>query len=181
MDSNSELRPLRIVLIILAVGLAVVVALVVRREIIRSNALKNIGKNTIEVSITKTAESLTEMPNAENNNEDVQKKDIAFVQDFYEHLLQITPGEWDEKKYLSAGLLKRIWETEYEGTYSIWVFRTGYQDGYDEPSKILSISPTQNGWYEVKYSDMGILGKTMVHMTNGKIDDYIAFDKNFQY
>lgn len=106
---------------------------------------------------------------------------IRLIEEFYGYVLDITKGRWNINDYLSPGLARRIWETEYEGTYSIWVFRTGYQDGYDEPSKILSISPTQNGWYEVKYSDMGILGKTMVHMTNGKIDDYIAFDKNFQY
>lgn len=181
MDSNSELRPLRIVLIILAVGLAVVVALVVRREIIRSNALKNIGKNTIEVSITKTAESSTEMPKAEKNNKDAQMKDIALIQDFYEHLLQITPGEWDKEKYLSAGLLKRIWEKEYEGTYSIWVFRTGFQDGPEDTSKLLSITPTQNGWYKVVYLDMGNRGETLVHVSKGVIDDYVAFDKNYQY
>ena len=181
MDSKKELRPLRIVVIILAVGLVVVGALVIRRETIRSKALKSIDQNTIEVTITKRVETSTETPKAEKNNKDVQMKDIALIQDFYEHLLQITQEKWDEEKYLSAGLLKRIWEKEYEGTYSVWVFRTGLQDGPEDTSKLLSITPTQKGWYKVVYLDMGNRGETLVHVSKGVIDDYVAFDKNFQY
>lgn len=54
MEQAKELKILRIVLAILAAGLVVVIGFVIRREVIRSQALKNIGKNTIEVVITKT-------------------------------------------------------------------------------------------------------------------------------
>lgn len=50
----KELQRLRMVLAVLATGLLVVIGFVIRREVIRSQALKNIGKNTIEVAITKT-------------------------------------------------------------------------------------------------------------------------------
>jgi len=48
----KELQQLRTVFTILAIGLFVVIALIVRREVIRSQALKNIGKNNIELVIT---------------------------------------------------------------------------------------------------------------------------------
>lgn len=54
MEQAKELKILRIVLAALAAGLLVVIGFVIRREVIRSQALKNIGKNTIEVAITKT-------------------------------------------------------------------------------------------------------------------------------
>lgn len=107
--------------------------------------------------------------------------DYSLIRSLYEYILEIKHGEWSIEDYISSDLAKRIWTEDYDGCYQIWVFRTGYQDGYDEPSKILSITPAQNGWYEVKYSDMGILGKTLVHVANGRIDDYVAFDKAFQY
>ena len=53
----KELQYLRIAFAILAAGLFIVGVLIIRREIIRSNALKNIGKNTVEVSITKTSDA----------------------------------------------------------------------------------------------------------------------------
>lgn len=106
--------------------------------------------------------------------------DLSVIRSLYEYILEIKHGKWNVEDYISSSLAKRIWTEDYDGCYQIWVFRTGYQDGYDEPSKILSIKPTQNGWDEVKYSDMGILGKTSVHVVNGKIDDYVAFDKDFQ-
>ena len=63
MEQAKELKILRIVLAILAAGLVVVIGFVIRREVIRSQALKNIGKNTIEVVITKTgSESKESVP-----------------------------------------------------------------------------------------------------------------------
>lgn len=190
MAQVNELKMLRNVLVALAAGLAVVIALVIRREVIRDQALKNTNKNTIDVAISKEdtksedgtlVNSMEKEKASKQQPVGDQKKDLAMIREFYGHVLSITPGDWNVKKYLSSELAKKIWETEYEGTYSIWVFRTGYQDGYDEPSKILSISPTQNGWYEVKYSDMGILGKTLVHVSNGRIDDYVAYHKDLQF
>ena len=53
----KELQYLRIAFAVLAACLFIVGILIIRREIIRSNAIKNIGKNTIEVPITKTSDA----------------------------------------------------------------------------------------------------------------------------
>lgn len=183
--AQSNEKILKIVLAVLAAGLAVVIGFVIRREVIRNQALKNIGKNTIEVAVTET--DVKKDAIAQNNTEkskqaeDAQKKDMALIQDFYDHVLDIVPGKWDVKKYLSSGLAKRIWETEYENTYSIWEFRTGFQDGPENTSKIISITPTQDGWYEVAYSDMGNKGKTLVHMSKGVIDDYKRIEPKSEF
>lgn len=177
----NELKMLRNVLVALAAGLAVVIALVIRREVIRDQALKNTNKNTIDVAISKEdtksedgtlVNSMEKEKASKQQPVGDQKKDLAMIREFYGHVLSITPGDWNVKKYLSSELAKKIWETEYEGTYSIWEFRTGLQDGPENASKIISISAMQDGWYEVVYSDMGTRGITLVHMANGVIDDY---------
>lgn len=53
----KELQYLRIAFAVLAACLFIVGVLIIRREIIRSNAINNIGKNTIEVPITKTSDA----------------------------------------------------------------------------------------------------------------------------
>lgn len=188
MAQANELKILRIVLAVLAAGLVVVIGFVIRREVIRSQALKNINKNAIEVAITKTEtdfKGTTSGSAAKDNatpqrSEGNQKEDMALIRNFYEHVLDISHGEWKVTEYLSSDLAKRIWEKDYEGTYSIWVFRTGLQDGPEDTSKLISITPMQEGWYEVIYSDMGTRGVTLVHVSNGAIDDYKTNDNIVQ-
>lgn len=87
MEQAKELKILRIVLAILAAGLVVVIGFVIRREVIRSQALKNIGKNTIDVVITKTgSESKESVPdtlkksgNQAENSDD--KKTKSYIED----------------------------------------------------------------------------------------------------
>ena len=92
-----------------------------------------------------------------------EKKDIALVNDFYEHVLGNKPmTDKYLQKTLTKDVLDSIWETEYEDTYSFWVFRTGLQDGPSSESSV----------YRVTYSDMGNPGVTDVRVENGRICAY---------
>ncbi|MBR3431700.1 MAG: hypothetical protein IKG87_16540, partial [Clostridia bacterium] len=75
-------------------------------------------------------------------NQSQEQKDIALVGDFYEHVLGNKPmTDKYLQKTLSEDVLNAIWETEYEDTYSFWVFRTGLQDGPSSESSVSSIEP----------------------------------------
>lgn len=82
--------------------------------------------------------------------------------------------------YFTANALRKLQDAyEYDcesGTcYAFWALRTGAQDskpGTDEVSQITTIDPAADGWYIVSYTDMGWPGKTLIKMTDGKIDDY---------
>lgn len=106
-------------------------------------------------------------------NQNQEKKDIAFVEDFYEHVLGNKPMT-DEflKSSLSDDLLNSLWEADYDETYSFWYFRTGYQDGPSDVSALESVEPLGEGWYRVSYSDMGNPGVTDVKVEGGKITAY---------
>ena len=102
-----------------------------------------------------------------------EKKDIALVNDFYEHVLGNKPmTDKYLQKTLTKDVLDSIWETEYEDTYSFWVFRTGLQDGPSSESSVESIEPLGDGWYRVTYSDMGNPGMTDVRVDKGRICAY---------
>ena len=102
-----------------------------------------------------------------------EKKDIALVSDFYEHVLGNKPmTDKYLQKTLSKDVLNSIWEADYEDTYSFWVFRTGLQDGPSSVSSVESIEPLGEGWYRVTYSDMGNPGVTDVQVKDGRICAY---------
>ena len=106
-------------------------------------------------------------------NQSKEQKDIALVGDFYEHVLGNKPmTDKYLQKTLSDDVLNSIWETEYEDTYSFWVFRTGLQDGPSSESSVESIEPLGDGWYRVTYSDLGNPGVTEVQVANGRICAY---------
>ncbi len=106
-------------------------------------------------------------------NPSQEKKDIALVSDFYEHVLDIKPmTDKYLQKTLSEDVLNAIWETEYEDTYSFWVFRTGLQDGPSGVSSVESVEPLGEGWYRVTYSDLGNPGVTDVRVDHGRICAY---------
>lgn len=183
----KELQYLRIALAIMAAGLLTVGILIIRREVIRSNAIKNLSKNLIETQAQGT-EPLIGVDEVDTNGvrtkqqkrEEKVDKERDFIWDFYEHILQINTEDWDITKYISKSLAKRIWTDDYDGCYQVWLFRTGAQDG-EGASQILSITPTKEGWYEVKYLDMGLEGKTSVHMSNGVIDDFKTTEPQFEF
>ena len=75
-------------------------------------------------------------------NQSQEKKEVSLVSDFYEHVLGNKPmTDKYLQKTLSEDVLNAIWETEYEDTYSFWVFRTGLQDGPSSESSVESIEP----------------------------------------
>lgn len=102
-----------------------------------------------------------------------EKKDIALVNDFYEHVLSIKPmTDKYLEKTLSEEVLNSLWEVDYDATYSFWRFRTGLQDGPSSESSVESIEPLGDGWYRVTYSDMGNPGVTDVQVKDGRISTY---------
>lgn len=106
-------------------------------------------------------------------NQSQEKKDIALVNDFYEHVLSIKPmTDKYLEKTLSEDVLKSLWEVDYDATYSYWRFRTGLQDGPSKESSVESIEPLGDGWYRVTYSDMGNPGVTDVQVSDGRICAY---------
>ena len=107
-----------------------------------------------------------------------EKKDIALVNDFYEHVLSIKPmTDKYLEKTLSEEVLNSLWEVDYDATYSYWRFRTGLQDGPSSESSVESIEPLGDGWYRVTYSDMGNPGVTDVQVENGRIGAYRLVQK----
>ena len=104
-----------------------------------------------------------------------EKKDLALVGDFYEHVLGIKPmTDGYLKQTLAEDVLSSLWEADYAETYSFWRFRTGFQDGPSSESSVESIEPLGDGWYRVTYSDMGHPGVTEVLVENGLISAYRA-------
>lgn len=102
-----------------------------------------------------------------------EQKDLALVSDFYKHVLDNKPmADKYLQKTVSEDILNSIWEADFEGTYSYWVFRTGKQDGPSSESSVESIEPLGDGWYRVTYSDLGNPGVTDVQVSNGKICAY---------
>ena len=109
-----------------------------------------------------------------------QKKDIAFLSDFYEHVLGNKPMTDDYlKSSVSTEILNTLWEADYDETYSFWYFRTGFQDGPSDVSEVEGIEPLGEGWYRVSYSDLGNPGVTDVKVEGGKITAY-KFQDNSQ-
>ena len=104
------------------------------------------------------------------------KNDTQIITDFYNAVLSNSPMT-DEllKSTLSENLLESLWEADYMDTYSFWYFRTGSQDGPSSESRIESIEPLGDGWYQVSYLDMGTPGVTDVKLEDGKITDYRPF------
>ena len=103
-------------------------------------------------------------------SQNMQKKDIAFLSDFYEHVLGNKPMTDDYlKSSVSTEILNTLWEADYDETYSFWYFRTGFQDGPSDVSEVEGIEPLGEGWYRVSYSDLGNPGVTDVKVEGGKI------------
>lgn len=105
-----------------------------------------------------------------------QKSDVQIIEDFYKAVLgETSMTDALLKKTLSEDLASSLWEADFEDTYSYWEFRTGFQDGPSQESRIESIEPMGDGWYQVSYKDLGIPGVTELKMENGKITDYRPF------
>lgn len=114
-------------------------------------------------------------------DEDVEKpseqEEIKLITEWYDYVFGKKEISGDViNKFLSSEVKERIWTEDYEGCYEFWKFRTIAQD--DNPnvgnvSKIKEISVNNDGWYEVKYLDMGYDGKTTIKVENSKIVDFV--------
>ena len=77
------------------------------------------------------------------------------------------------RNHFSDKVLNRLTkEYDYDGEgYAVWLFRTGAQDGPSDVSRVNDITKEKDGWYTVKYTDMGIEGVChfLVQSHNGEI------------
>jgi hypothetical protein len=111
-----------------------------------------------------------------------KKNDLEVITNFYNAALgQTEMTDQLLKESLSNEVLSTLWEADYEGTYSWWNLRTGFQDGLTEESCLDSIAPMPDGWYRVAYTDMGFKAVTDVKMVDGQIADYKPFRVPFTY
>ncbi len=113
----------------------------------------------------------------ENVSEDEESEsDVQLIKEWYELVLGGSPDDKDMDKYLSANLKKKLWTEDYDGTYEYWRFRTIAQD-YNEHvgnlSDVDKITYDGEGWYSVKYKDMGYDGMTKVKVHKGKIVEFV--------
>lgn len=106
-----------------------------------------------------------------------EQEEVKLITEWYDYVFGKKEISDDVlNKFLSSNVKKRIWTEDYEGCYEYWKFRTSAQD-YDpnvgDVSKIEDISVNNDGWYEVKYLDMGYNGKTTIKVENSQIVDFV--------
>ena len=105
------------------------------------------------------------------------EKDNQLIREWYQLVLNGLPSESDMDKYLAPNVKKELWTDDYDGgCYEFWRFRTTAQDSKPDAdvSKIENIASIGDGWYEVKYLDMGWKGTTKVKIKDGKIVGFKA-------
>ena len=103
--------------------------------------------------------------------------DDAAVKDFLTTLYNNYVFEYKDfsaiKQHFAPNVLKRLKDGyDYDGEgYAVWLFRTGAQDGPSDVSKVNSIEKDSDGWYVVKYTDMGIEGtcRFLVEQHNSEV------------
>lgn len=102
--------------------------------------------------------------------------DNQLIREWYQLVLNGSPSEGDLDKYLGPNVKKELWTEDYEGCYEYYRFRTAAQDSKpgSDVSRIESITSKGDGWYEVKYIDMGWEGTSKVKVKDGKIIDLKA-------
>lgn len=83
------------------------------------------------------------------------------------------------KSQFASSIVKRLRaEYEFEGEgYAVWLFRTASQDGASDKSEVKLISSDGDGWYTVRYSDMGNAGSTRFKVT---VTDGTAYVEDFK-
>ncbi len=84
------------------------------------------------------------------------------------------------ERYFTENALKKLrdsyeFDCEEDNCYAFYELRTLEQDskpGTAGESEIVNIESSGDGWYIVKYSDMGWSGMTQIKIAEGKIDDF---------
>ena len=104
------------------------------------------------------------------------ERDNQLIREWYQLVFNGSPSDSDLDKYLAPNVKEEIWTDDYESCYEYYRFRTAAQDSKpgSDVSRIESITSKGDGWYEVKYLDMGWEGTTMVKVKDGKIVDLKA-------
>lgn len=102
-----------------------------------------------------------------------QRADKKLIRNFFVNCVFGYVDNQYADKVCTPALLQRLkheyTKAGYDGDgYAMWIFRTEAQDG-DGDSNVLDITPAEDGWYQVDYIDMGLLGTTMVQVENGLI------------
>ena len=130
------------------------------------------SNNEVAVAEAVEADSITV-----EDTEKTSERDIKLITEWYDYVFgkkEISDDVLD--KFLSSKVKKSLLTEDYDGCYECWIFRTIAQD-YDhnvgDISKIEDISVNSDGWYEVKYLDMGYKGKTTIKIDNTKIVDFV--------
>ena len=114
-------------------------------------------------------------------NMTLTKNEENFLKEFYTDYIFGRQNFYDIAKNVCTSnmldLLKREYEYECEDgeCYAIWIFRTSYQDGPNDISKVQEITNKGDGWYKVAYLDMGNHGETLVRLIN-KSGKYMICD-----
>lgn len=157
---DKQLLWLRISFMILLVGLFVVCGLIIRREIIRANALKNIGQNVIAISLDRedTTEGFTSGNTMSHNKKKekvvdgsvADKQSAKYVKERLTRIYSLALSEdWEKRemaeKYKSVSfreLEKQCAAVESEPEYGDWYMDCGdwifTQD--EENPKIASVT-----------------------------------------
>lgn len=97
----------------------------------------------------------------------------AFFADLYNNYVFGIQNFDNIKVQFSDAIVTELREDfPYDGEgYAVWVFRTEAQDGPNEVSSLDQVTPLEDGWYEVKFTDMGIKGSHQFKLSekDGKI------------
>lgn len=143
--------------------------------------LSSMGSNEGNNNPSVVADSMAVADSVAVADEDTEtsseQEDVKLITEWYDYVFGKKEISDDVlNKFLSSNVKKRIWTEDYEGCYEYWKFRTSAQD-YDpnvgDVSKIEDISVNNDGWYEVKYLDMGYNGKTTIKVVNSQIVDFV--------
>lgn len=111
-------------------------------------------------------------------------KSIDLIKSVYDIFVFAIDADGDNihhpEKYFTAHALKKLredfeFDCEDEPCYAYYALRTDAHDskpGSDGIFLIYNIEPIEDEWYMVSYSDMGWHGKTLIKISDGRIDDY---------
>lgn len=145
--------------IIGALVLLVIIGVFASKSINKSNNSQSVTVDSIAMEDTK------------------RKQDIKLITEWYDYVFgkkEISDDVLD--KFLSLKIKKSLWTEDYFGCYEFWKFRTTAQD-YEPTvgniSIIQDVVVNSEGWYEVRYMDMGNLGVTTIKIENSKIVDFV--------
>jgi len=116
---------------------------------------------------------------AEANDEAADAKVVEdFLNKLYKNYVFGSRDFAKVKSQFAGSIVKRL-RAEYEfdgGGYAVWLFRTANQDGASDKSEVKSVSAEGDGWYTVRYSDMGNAGSTRFKVT---VTDGTAYVEDF--